>query len=259
MRKCLSALAILCVVVSHCFSQKADIVTDRPDQTEAPSLVPTGGLQIETGFIYESDNNLNVHSRNVTYNTTLVKYGVNQNFELRLISEYLRERTVVDETVSSDQKGMSPLALGVKIRLAEERGFWPQAAMIGHINTRTGSRAFTPKYTAADFRFTFAHTLTDKFSLSYNAGAEWSGEEENPEATFLYTASIGYAITSQLGFFVETYSFFPEQRTPDHRVDAGVTFKFSPVVQWDLSGGIGLSKNSPDGFISTGLSARMFK
>jgi hypothetical protein len=250
---------IFLVVASPVAAQKSDIITDRPDQTEAPALVPSGGLQIETGFIYESDDNANVHNQNFTYNTTLVKYGVNENFELRLISEYLSERTVIDEAIISDQEGLSPLALGVKIRLAEERGFWPQAAMIGHINLRTGSASFKPKYTAADFRFTFAHTLSNTFSLSYNVGAEWSGEEEDPKATFLYTASIGYSITPKLGSFLETYSFFPEGKKADNRLDAGLTFKFSPVVQWDISAGIGLSQNAPDAFISTGLSARMFK
>jgi hypothetical protein len=259
MAKNLLTLTFCCLIVSAAFGQKPEIVTDRPDQTEAPSLVPKGGLQIETGFIYEQDDNENVHNRNITYNTTLVKYGVNQNFELRLISEYLGERTLLDKEILSDEKGISPMALGVKIRLADERGIWPQASLIGHINVRTGSRAFTPKYTAADFRFTFAHTLSDKFSLSYNAGAEWSGDEESPEAIFLYTASVGYIVTSKVGAFIETYSFFPEGEKADNRLDAGLTYKFSPVVQWDISGGIGLSKNAPDTFISTGISARMFK
>ena len=129
--------------------------------------------------------------------------------------------------------------------------------MIGHINLETGSSEFAPEYTAADFRFTFAHTLSDKFSLSYNLGAEWNGE--TPEATFLYTLSLGYGITNKLGAFIESYSFFPEDHNNDHRIDGGLTFKITPVVQVDLSGGIGLSSNAPDAFISTGISARMFK
>jgi hypothetical protein len=238
--------------------QKPDIITDRPDQTEASSLVPTGGLQIETGFIYESDNEGNVHNENVTYNTTLVKYGVNENFELRMISEYLSERTVVNES-QLRLTGLSPLALGVKVRIADEKGYWPQTSLIGHINLKTGSRGFIPNSTAVDFRFTFAHTLSEKFSLSYNLGAEWSGDETNSDATFLYTASLGYSINSRFGAFLETYSFFPERSKADNRLDGGLTFKLTPVIQWDLSAGVGLSENSPDSFISTGISARFFK
>jgi hypothetical protein len=248
---------ILACFVNVVFSQeKPDIITDRPDQTEAPALVPQGGLQIETGFIYEKDQEKDVNATNLTYNTTLIKYGVNDNFELRFITEYLGERTKIEETTSKAQ-GFSPMAIGVKIRIAEEKGIFPQAAFIGHVNLRSGSSEFQPEYTAADFRFVFAHTLSERFALSYNLGAEWNGE--TPEAAFLYTLSLGYTITDRLAVFVEGYSFFPEESKADNRFDAGITYKFSPVVQWDLSAGAGLSSNAPDSFLSTGLSVRLFK
>ncbi|HEY5744862.1 MAG TPA: transporter [Chryseolinea sp.] len=244
-------------ILSFGQTEKPDLVTDRPDQTEAPVLVPKGGLQVETGFQYEKDRQDGLEQTNFTYNTTLIKYGVNDHFELRFITEYLGERSKIAENQISRTQGISPLALGVKIKLAEEKGFWPQAAFIGHINLRTGSKDFNPNYTAADFRFTFAHTLSEKFSLSYNLGAEWNGE--TPDAAFLYTLSLGYAATNRLGMFVESYSFFPEKDKADNRFDCGVTYKFTPVLQWDISGGVGLSRSAPDYFLSTGLSFRLFR
>jgi len=253
-------LLVILFVMTYAVSaqtQKPEIVTDRPDQTEAPSLVPTGGLQVETGFIYEKDRAAELNSTNLTYNTTLIKYGINEHIELRFISEYLGETVKQSEDQLTKVKGFSPLALGVKMKIAEENGIWPQAAFIGHINLKTGSEAFAPSYTAADFRFTFAHTLSDKFSLSYNLGAEWDGE--TPDATFLYTLSLGYVVSDRAGLFVEGYSFFPENAKADNRVDAGFTYKFTPVVQWDISAGLGLSDNAPDYFLSTGISFRAFK
>lgn len=258
MKKLIVFTTVVVASLTTAFSQeKPEIVTDRPDQTEAPILVPTGGLQVETGFIYEKDHSRSVTTTNFTYNTTLIKYGVNEHFELRFITEYLGERTEVEESPVAKIKGFSPLALGVKIKLADEKGFLPQAALIGHINLRSGSKEFTPDFTAADFRFTFAHTLSERFSLSYNLGVEWDGE--TPEAAFLYTASIGYLISDKIGVFVEGYSFFPENSQADNRVDAGITYKITPVVQWDISGGLGLSENAPDSFLSTGLSFRLFR
>ena len=236
--------------------QKPEIVTDRPDQTEASTLVPKGGLQIETGFVYEKDVNESITTKNITYATSLFKYGVNDYFELRLITEFLGSETQVDKETASVQ-GFGPLAVGVKIKLADEKGFWPQAALIGHLNLKSGAAQFEPEYTAGDFRFTLAHTLSDRLSLSYNIGAEWDGE--SPAAAFLYTLSLGYPVTERVGAYIECYSFFPEEGKADNRFDGGLTFKFSPVVQWDISGGIGLSKNAPDYFLSTGLSARLFK
>ncbi|HEU5290609.1 MAG TPA: transporter [Cyclobacteriaceae bacterium] len=255
----LIVILLLCVVAFFASAQteKPEIVTDRPDQTEAPVLVPKGGLQVELGTSVENDKSQDVKFTNYTYGTALIKYGVNENFELRLISEYLGERIRSSESQPTNFNGLSPLALGVKIKLADEKGFWPQAALIGHINLKSGSSEFAPEYTAADFRFTFAHTLSDRFSLSYNIGTEWNGQ--TPDATFIYTVSVGYVITSKLGMFVESYGFLPEEDKADHRLDAGFTYKFSPVVQFDVSGGIGITETAPDSFISTGISFRLFK
>lgn len=253
----LLVIALLITLICVFAQETTEIVTDRPDQTEAPSLVPQGALQIETGFVYEKDFQQNVSHTNIAYNTTLVKYGVNEYFELRLISEYLGERAKINETSVSRAEGLSPLSIGAKIKLADENGIWPQVALIGHISLKSGSHEFMPAYTASDFRFTMAHTLSDRFALSYNIGAEWDGQ--SAEATFLYTLSLGYAITDQLGVFIESYSFFPEESKADNRADAGVTYKFSPRLQWDISGGVGLSDTAPDSFLSTGVSFRLFK
>ena len=48
-------LVIILILVGFGFmavgqGKKADIVTDRPDQTEASVLIPQGSLQVETGF-----------------------------------------------------------------------------------------------------------------------------------------------------------------------------------------------------------------
>lgn len=258
MKKSLLFFIFICLGTKT-FAQttKPEIVTDRPDQTEAPSLVPTGGIQVELGTSVEKDVVEDVKITNYTYATALLKYGINENFELRVISEYLGQRIRLGESNLNKITGASPLALGVKIKIAEEHKFWPQTAFIGHINLKSGSSEFAPHYTAADFRFTFAHTLSEKFSLSYNLGAEWNGE--TPDAAFLYTLSVGYLITDRLGAFIETYSFFPEDDKADHRLDGGLTFKITRVVQWDVSAGLGLNEIAPDSFISTGISFRLLK
>lgn len=182
---------------------------------------------------------------------------MNENLELRFISEYLGETVKDQELVTDRHRGFSPVALGVKLKLADEKGWWPQAALLGHLNLKTGNRDFMPDYTSANFRFSFSHTLSDQWSLGYNVGAAWNGE--TPEAIFLYTLSIGYALNKKLAAFAETYSFFPEKGKADNRLDGGFTYKVTSVLQFDLSGGIGLSHNAPDFFVSTGCSFRLFK
>jgi hypothetical protein len=238
-------------------TKKSDIVTDRPDQTESPVVLPKGSLQVETGFMFEQNREQQVEENNIAFSTTLIKYGVNDHFELRLITEFLGSSIEGTETPTMKTSGFSPIAVGVKIKLADENGFWPQAALIGHINLKTGHEEFMPEHTAADFRFTFAHTLSEKWSLSYNVGAEWDGV--SPEAIFLYTLSLAYSFTDKVGAYAEGYSFFPEAGKADNRIDGGITYKITPVIQLDASGGIGLSENAPDYFVSAGCSFRLFK
>lgn len=238
-------------------TEKPDLVTDRPDQTEASTLVPIGALQVETGFVYEHDEFEGLELKSYTYNTSLIKYGVNENLELRLITEYLGEWAKLNDVSPTEIQGFSPIALGVKLRISEEKNFWPQTSMIAHMNFRTGGKDFKPTYTATDFRFTFAHTLSDKWALSYNLGAQWDGE--TAEATYLYTLSLACVVTDKMGAFIEGYSFFPERGAADNRIDGGITYKFTPMIQYDISAGIGVSEVSPDYFISTGLSFRLFK
>ena len=60
------------------------IVTDRPDATETSTLVPKCFLQVETGGLHESRDNNDVKRERMVYNTTLLRYGLLDNMELRV-------------------------------------------------------------------------------------------------------------------------------------------------------------------------------
>ncbi len=72
------------------FAQELEpIQTDRPDQTETPALTPKGMFQVETGFsVQKNDEN----SQTNLLPSTLWKYGVNENFELRFFYGYLLDQ-----------------------------------------------------------------------------------------------------------------------------------------------------------------------
>lgn len=233
------------------FGQNDKITTDRPDQTESPVLVAPGWIQIETGASVERVTVGRASVKDITFNTTLVKFGITKQFELRLIQEYAARRGSDLESPT----GFGPLAIGTKIFLAEEKGAWPAVSLIGHVHTRTGSSDYRPSFVAPDLRFVFAHALSDRLALSYNFGGEWDGERA--ASTMIYTLSLGITLTDQLGFFIESYGFLPEDDRQDHRMDAGLTYLINNNIQLDLSSGLGLSSTSPDNFISGGISWRM--
>jgi hypothetical protein len=242
-------------VFDSAHSQKAEIVTDRPDQSNTPLLIPQGALQIEMGVLMEKENASGIRQTNYTYNTSLLKYGINEHFEVRFNAGYLGTRQSLNEEVT--EKGLGPIALGMKIKLADAKGAWPQAALIGNINLPTGAPKYKPSHTATDLTISCAHDLTERWSLTYNGGMKWNGE--SLETTFLYTASFGLVVTKKLNLFLETYGFSTKGMSADNRLDGGITYKVLPTFQIDLSSGLGLSNSSPDYFISSGISYRLFK
>jgi hypothetical protein len=61
--------------------QASEIVTDRPDVTEASTVVPKDGLQIENGFTQTSDHGTGTPD----LSESLVRYGLSDRTELRFL------------------------------------------------------------------------------------------------------------------------------------------------------------------------------
>jgi hypothetical protein len=223
------------------------IATDRPDQTECPFIVPKGYFQAENGFFYEKTG---ANSQSMAYPSVLWKYGLSDNFELRLITELVSEKTFSQKKI-----GLIPITVGFKAKILEEKGWIPKTSFIGHLTVpKLASKEFSVNYYAPSFRFTMQHTLSDRFTLAYNLGAEWDGE--TPEPTFIYTLTTGFSITKKLGCYVESYGFSPQTQQPDHRLDGGFTYLISNNAMIDISGGLGLTANAPKYFASLGFSFR---
>ena len=234
------------------------LVTDRPDATEASSTVGKGVLQIETGGLYESFKDQNIKSESFTYNTTLIRYGILSNLEIRLGWDFVEGITKVNGNKLDDiTSGFSPLLIGVKVDIMEEKNGCPEIALIGHVfPVFTASNDYRPESTGVDFRFSMSHTLSEKSSLGYNLGGEWGND--SPEAAAIYTLAYGYSLTNTLGIYAEVYGDFPEDNKANHYWDAGLTYLVSNDLQLDIYAGTSITKGQ-DLLLGLGLSYRIIK
>ena len=240
------------------------IETDRPDQTETPSLVPPGNFQAEIGFSSEYDENDDILSnetvsfRNFLYPTVLLKYGILSWVEARFIVEYGESRAYKNnKQIDSAQRGFNLIAIGAKIGILQESGWQPKTSLIAHfVAPKTGNQQFHLEDPAVDFRFTMQHTLPRDFSLSYNLGGDISTTSGVPPV-WLYTLSLGLAVTDQWGLYGESYGFYGSDRAAHNLLDAGITYKLFPTLQFDLSAGLGVSDDAPDSFVAAGVSFRL--
>ena len=223
MKRYLIGIALFFGITESIFGQVLfPIQTDRPDQTECPFIVPKNHIQIESGFNFEK---VNENEKNYLYPTILWKYGVNEKFEIRLISE-LTTNKISEKNVT----GINPIK------------------PLSTLNLRT-------TYFAPSFRFTMQHTLTRKISLGYNLGVEWDGE--NAEPTFIYTLTSGISLSEKTGAYLELYGFAPQKDAAEHRFNGGLTYFLKPNIMFDISGGFGLTENAPKYYSSLGLSIRL--
>ncbi len=192
----------------------------------------------------------NENSNEIISPTVLTRYGINDNFELRLLTEW-----VTDKNNFEKKSGFVPVLVGFKTKILEENGVIPTTSFIGHIAIPSwASTKHTTTYYAPEFRFTMQHTISEKQTLSYNLGAEWDGETAAP--TFIYTLTTAYSLSENMGAYLECYGFVPQIGKPDHRFDLGLTYLFNPNHQLDVSSGLGLSETSAKYYISLGYSFR---
>ncbi len=248
------AVFVMLILVLPLAAQDSDMVTDRPDQTESAVTVPKGLFQLETGFLYQYDEIQLLEIEDYVYNTSLLRYGLFENMELRFGFGYMAQQyTNKSIDFGNTNRAWSPMNFGLKTHITQQNGWVPELALLTTLNLNTaGDQVFGEEYTGMNLRLAASHQLNDWLGLGYNAGAEWNGGQAWP--VYFYSVAAGISLSGQLGCFAEVYGYLPEFSHPDHRMDAGFTFLILDNLQVDLSGGIGLSEISPDYFIGTGLS-----
>jgi len=257
MRRLLILLTGLFILSITRGQEEAPMITDRPDQTESSSVVPLWRLQIETGILNEwVESGGDSYEQNTSFGSTLLRFGVLKFLELRLGTDMLNHRSKLPTGIARDEFGMSPIGFGFKAALMQENGWRPEMAFLtGWQVPKTGRESFASDKWQHSYIIALSYTLSERWGFGYNLGWEFEGAFEVNR--FIYSLSFGYALADKWGMFLETFTNKTGKNPFDVRADAGVTWLVLPNFQLDLSGGLGISKISPIGFISAGLSWRI--
>lgn len=128
----------------HRYAVRADrtltqLVTDRPEFTEASSTVGQGIAQLEFGYTFTHDDDGISDTRSHSYPEPLLRYGVLADWlELRVGWNYANEATN-----GLDFHGSEDLYLGFKLGLTPQEVILPEMALIPQMAVPTGASAFT--------------------------------------------------------------------------------------------------------------------
>ncbi len=234
------------------------LITDRPDQTESSITVPKKSIQIETGVLFERDkihigfSDANVRQSSFSIATTLLRYGIFDNFELRMASEYLYKKVKLSN-FDKTSDGLPGVMLGGKFKLFDENGLIPESAILLELTFPVGNEQLAPDNTETKLLFASSHTISPTLGVGYNIGVEWIDDNNY---LYLYSLAMGKSLTNSLSFFIESFGSLSEHNGCPLSVDGGITKLLSPIFQVDFSTGVALNQDASDFFTSIGFSYR---
>lgn len=223
-----------------------ELTVDRPGIADMPFTVAPRTFQLETGFEYYSKTNGSVMFLPVT----MLRTGLSKAAELRVSVRNIHERRS-----GTDIRGISPLTIGIKTHIIEQRGWIPETDILADVIFKMGNSALQPDYTGHDILLLFQNDISNKVAINYNTGFIWDGFT-NQE---MFTASfcVNYLPGERLGLFAEYFDYIRKTGTKEHGIDGGLTWLLTPMIQADLSAGVSLVAGKVNHFVACGLSFRV--
>jgi len=246
------------------------LATDRPDFTEASSVVGLGIAQVETGYtyIYNDDSSDGTITHTHGLPEMLWRIGIHEDVEFRIVTNYVWERSIDAGAVSTPQ-GAEDLTVGFKFALTEQAGVIPEAALVTHLVIPTGAREFRSLGHNVEFNLLYGWDLPQDFTLAGSTGVG-TGDDHVPLTPLVLTTdrfvgfhqsvTVGIPITEALRMYLEYFGLYSAgavSNFPENYVDGGLTYLINNNVQLDVRAGKGLNSHADDFFGGVGLSLRM--
>ncbi len=233
------------------------LITDRPDFTEASSVVGLGILQIETGYTYTHDDDGTERTVGHSYPETLLRYGMLANWlEFRLAWNYGNQ-----EVAGVRSEGADDLYLGLKIGLTPQNGLLPEMALIPQMTVPTGGSDQTEGEVLAGLNWLYGWEVNDFLATGGSTQFNKALDEvtANTYTEWAQSWTIAYSLSDRMGAYTEYYGFYPSganTASTEHYFNGGFTYLIQDNVQWDIRGGVGLNDEADDYFVGTGLAIR---
>jgi hypothetical protein len=250
------SLAFIALPWPASFGQNGEppISTDRPGFLFAPTVVPEGRLQVETGLptltlLRDSQGDIRAWTLPVA-----VRYGLTEKVELRASLPTWTD--LRDETGTSTlrEDGFGDSEFGAKLALPELSG--EPLAFQASLRLPTGEDAFTTDEVGGTALLLHGRTLPESFWLQTMLGATHTPIDGSPDQTTGAAAALlSHPIAGRWSAFVEGTALpgFKNAAGQSY-VGAAVVFAARDNVQLDLSADFGLDNDSADVIAALGLS-----
>jgi hypothetical protein len=255
-----------------------EIVTDRPDFTEASRTVGKGRVQLEAGYTFTRDRTNGERFSSHSYPEALLRVGMFADwFEFRLGQNFGNERTILADGTRTRASGADDLYLGVKLGLTEQKAWRPEMALVLQITVPTGSNDFSSREVLPGLNLLYgwdvikdrvsvggstqANRVRGDFPLPDFMGLDQATTGKHSYLLLAQSLTVNYTLTEKLGAYTEWFAFFPHSAIgpdigPEHYLDGGFTYELTPTFQLDIRAGVGLNRHAADFFAGTGFAVK---
>lgn len=229
-------------------SKDCEITTDRPDVTEASTVVPVGSLQIENGLTWTSDHG----RRTLDLSESLVRLGVSRDTEFRVgVPDYL-------DGISGPHlaSGFGDVSVGLKRQLGPLAETFDLAVIVA-LSVPTGRRGITSGGFDPFIKVPWSKELTSAWSVGGMQSVFWNTETGRRNLVWEPTLYLERQLTKPLDVFAEYTGDYPQRGEAQQIAHFGIAYKVTPLSQVDLHFGFGLSHAAPNRFVGAGYSFRI--
>ncbi len=235
------------------------IATDRPDFVESSATVGQGRFQIETSVAWERDDQSGVRDEVFT-TPTLLRYGVSQNWELRLETDGWMRQTLRDSFGRQRATGVADTSIGVKYHITRNGVGGASMAWLVNADVASGSKAFAGHGVRPSLRFVAEWELPSDLALGIMPGVIRDNDGNGRDFTAgIFGVVVGKALTSRFRAFGEVAAQqIVRERDGDDVVvfSLGAAYLVTNDLQLDMAASAGITGSSPDQALTFGLSRR---
>jgi len=245
-----SVIAVFVVPTTVPGQTRADyrLSTDRPDLSEASTVVPAGLLQLEIGV--HTTRGRGAAGPTVSNTPTLFRIGAGGGWEIRLGGDGL---VVIDVPGAQSVSGLADLVVGFKRSLGKD------LALLGSVALPTAAAPFSNGSAVYGFIVAWDSNLGGGWELGFNYGGSlvpsFPGADTRHYEHFV-SAAFGHDLTTSLGVFFDLYGLRSHRRGSRTLLSTqvGATYLLTRLLQVDLYADLGLTRRAPARSLGAGLS-----
>jgi Putative MetA-pathway of phenol degradation len=229
---------------ADCPGRAQAIDTDRPDVTNAATVVPLGSLQVENGVNWAVRQTLQV----LDASETRIRFGAAHCGEILVdVPNYAR---ALNGPASSE---FSEVVISVKRQLFVQSPSFTISVAAG-VGVPSGGTGMADRGYNPYIQFPWSRSIAHDWSVNGMATVTWSTVAKT---LFEPTLSLERELGLRCDVFVEYVGDYRSQEQSSQIIDVGGGWHVTPNQQLDFHIGAGLSSAAPHHYVGVGYSFRV--